>query len=341
MPVRPVQCKAALPSTYGRGSNRVNRGYWKSGPRGAHAGQMIMTLRDIGFLKLNDAPLTGLIPDVPMGDRIPRILHHTYSRTDMPAPITRNIAMIRSLNPGWDHRFYGNNDCIDYIRAEYGEEVLGYYLRINKDYGAARADLFRYLALYKQGGVYMDVKAGARRPFDEVLKPYDSYLLSHWKNGPDSIFKDWGIHPELRDLRRGEFQQWFIIAVPGHPFLKAVIETVLANIDTYVPGIHRTGAHAVFRVTGPIAYSLAILPLLDRYPHRIVDSEDDLGLSYSIFSSIGAQEHKTVFRAHYADLESSLIDVSPPKRAFFAAYKSAAKLYKAVAGKKQQRLIHH
>jgi hypothetical protein len=291
-----------------------------------------MSLRDLGFLKLNDAPLTGLIPTVPMGDRIPKILHHTYRSEDLPAPIARNMAEIRSLNPGWRHRFYDNDDCIDYIRTHYGEQVLSYYLRISKEYGAARADLFRYLALYKQGGVYLDVKSGVGRPFDDVLKPHDSYLLSHWKNGPESIFKDWGLHPELSGLRGGEFQQWFIVTVPGHPFLKAVIERVLANIDRYVPGIHRTGAHAVYRVTGPIAYSLAILPLLNLYPHRIIDAEDDLGLSYSIFSAIGALEHTTVFRSHYADLESSMIDVGPPKRAVFTAYRSAAKLYKEIAG---------
>jgi hypothetical protein len=186
----------------------------------------------------------------------------------------------------------------------------------------------------------MDVKSGASRPFDDVLKPYDSYLLSHWRNDADTPFRDWGVHPELKDMAKGEFQQWFIITVAGHPFLKAVIETVLANIDRYVPGIHRTGAHAVFRVTGPIAYSLAILPLLDLYPHRIVDAEDDLGLSYSIFSAIGATAHKTVLRSHYADRESSLIDVGAPKRAVFAAYKSAAKLYKAMSGQKQPRPNH-
>jgi hypothetical protein len=292
-----------------------------------------MSLRDIGFLKLNDTPLTGLIADMPMGEGIPRILHHTHSHADLPAPIARNIEHIRALNPGWTYRFYDDRGRADYIAAEYGDEVLDRYLRINKEYGAARADLFRYLALYRQGGIYMDVKSGVSRPFDEVLKPYDSYVLSHWKNGADTQFRNWGVHPELKDMKKGEFQQWFIVAAPGHPFLKAVIEHVLANIDRYVPGIHRTGAHAVFRVTGPIAYSLAILPLLDRYPHRMVDAEDDLGLTYSIFSTQGAQEHKTVFRAHYAELESSLIDVGAPKRAVFAAYRSAAKLYKAMAGK--------
>ncbi len=296
-----------------------------------------MSLRDFGFLKLNDTPLTGLIPEFPMGERIPRILHQTHSRRDLPGPIIRTISHIRDLNPGWTHRFYDEGERAAFIHENYGPEVLGYYLRISKDYGAARADLFRYLALYLMGGVYLDVKSGASLPFDEVLRPYDSYLLSHWKNGPESPFHNWGIHPELSGMKRGEFQQWFIATVPGHPFLKSVIEHVLSNIDRYVPGIHRTGAHAVFRVTGPIAYSLAILPLLDRYPHRMVDSEDDLGLTYSVLATQGrdAQEHKAVFRNHYAELESSLIDVGTPKRAVFAAYKSAKKLYKTVTEKLQ------
>ena len=323
------------------GSIGFNGGFGVTGPRGVHAGLTNMSIRDIGFLKLNDTPLTGLIPDLPMGEGIPRILHHTHARRDLPEPIMRNMARIRDLNPGWTHRWYDEGACAAFIHEEYGPDILDYYLRINRDYGAARADLFRYLALYRQGGVYLDVKSGASRPFDEVLRPYDSCLLSHWKNGPDSIFRNWGVHPELKDMSKGEFQQWFIVTVPGHPFLKAVIENVLSNIDRYVPGIHRTGAHAVYRVTGPIAYSLAILPLLDRYPHRIVDAEDDLGLSYSIFSAIGAQHHKAVLRNHYSDQESSLIEVGTPKRVVFAAYKSAKKVYRVVAEKLQGQVQQH
>jgi len=301
-----------------------------------------MSLRDFGFLKLNDTPLAGLIPDIPMGRGIPKILHQTHSRRDLPGPIVRNMIRIRDQNPGWSHRFYDEGERAAYIHENYGDEVLSYYLRISKDYGAARADLFRYLVLYREGGAYLDVKSGASRPFDEVLWVQDSYLLSHWKNGPNSPFRNWGIHPELADMKRGEFQQWFIVTTPGHPFLKSVIEHVLSNIDRYVPGIHRTGAHAVFRVTGPIAYSLAILPLLDLYPHRMVDAEDDLGLSYSIFGTQGdAQEHKAVFRSHYAELESSLIEVGTPKRAVFAAYRSAKKIYKTVSERIQGQMQQH
>jgi hypothetical protein len=290
-----------------------------------------MSLRDrLPLLRLNATPKTGLIPHFRLGGDIPKLIHQTYKNRDLPPDIVRNIASLRLLNPGWTYNFYDNEDCIAFIRNEYGQEVLDYYLRIGKEYGAARADLFRYLCLYRLGGVYLDLKSGASKPFDEVLLPDDSYLLSHWHNDGGAAFAGWGIHDELRKIPGGEYQQWFIIAAPGHPFLKAVIENILGNIDHYIPGLHRTGAHAVFRVTGPIAYTLAIAPLVTNAPCRLVDSETDLGLTYTIFNNLGAQGHKQVFKGHYTEMTSSLIAVGPVKNAIFAVYKAIAKVYKAL-----------
>ena len=290
-----------------------------------------MSIRDrLPLLRLNATPKTGLIPHFRVGREIPKRIHQTYRNRDLPPEIVRNIASLRLLNPGWTYNFYDNDDCIAFIRNEYGQEVLEYYLRIGKEYGAARADLFRYLCLYRLGGVYLDLKSGASKPFDEVVAPDDSYLLSQWRNDGGTSFAGWGIHDELKKIAGGEYQQWFIIAAPGHPFLRAVIENVLGNIDHYIPGLHRTGAHAVFRVTGPIAYSLAIAPLVSSAPCRLVDSEADLGLTYTIFNNLGPQGHKQVFKGHYTEMTSSLIEVGPVKSAIFAVYKVMAKIYKAL-----------
>ena len=290
-----------------------------------------MSIRDrLPLLRLNATPKTGLIPHFRLGRAIPKLIHQTYKNRSLPPEIVRNIASLRLMNPGWTYNFYDNDDCIAFIRNEYGLEVLDYFLRIGQEYGAARADLFRYLCLYRLGGVYLDLKSGASRPFDEVLASDDSYLLSQWRNDGGTSFAGWGIHDELKKIAGGEYQQWFIIAAPGHPFLKAVIEQVLGNIDHYIPGLHRTGAHAVFRVTGPIAYSLAIAPLVTSAPCRLVDAEADLGLIYTIFGNLGPQGHKQVFKGHYTKIESSLIKVGPVKRAIFAVYKVIAKFYKAL-----------
>lgn len=75
------------------------------------------------------------------------------------------------MNPGWEHRLYDDADIEAFIRESYGDEILAYYHRIDRRYGAARADLFRYLLLYRLGGVYLDIKSTTVRPLDEVLRP--------------------------------------------------------------------------------------------------------------------------------------------------------------------------
>ena len=95
--------------------------------------------------------------------------------------------------------------------------------------------------------------------------------------------------------------------MPGHPFLKAVIENVLRNIECYNPLLHRVGGKAVLRVTGPIAYTLAIVPLLSRYQHRVADRTTASGFVYSVLSEVGATSHQALFRSHYNHLTEPLI----------------------------------
>jgi inositol phosphorylceramide mannosyltransferase catalytic subunit len=232
---------------------------------------------------------------------IPRIIHQTNFNKNLPLPLRANVDALRALNPCWEHRLYDDADVIKFIEDEYGPAILQRYLAIAPGYGAARADLFRYLLIYRMGGVYLDVKSGASQPFDAVLRRDDAFIVSQWRDSidePDTLF-----HPELRGLPGGEFQQWHIIAAPGHPFLRAVIERVLHLIDSYNP--YRVGVgRNVIRVTGPIPYTLAIEPLLSRYPHRRVRDESAIGLRYSV---LGGQMHEGYFRGHYSRRRTPIV----------------------------------
>ncbi len=184
-----------------------------------------------------------------------------------------------------------------FIGSIYGQDVLRYYNSIDPAYGAARADLFRYLLIYKCGGVYLDIKSGLEQPLDEIIEPDDTYILSRW-GGDDPKFRGWGFHPELfEDYGVGEFQQWHVIAAPGHPFLRAAIQRVLANIGMYIPAFHGVGAEGVIRTTGPVAYTRAIMPLLPAFPHRLVEAHSELGLVYSTLED--QRGHFTLFPRHY------------------------------------------
>ena len=110
-----------------------------------------------------------------------------------------------------------------------------------------------------------------------MIRPSDTYILSHWRNAPGEPFEGWGLHPECGPY--GEYQQWHIIAAPQHAFLRATISAVMWNIDNYSIEHHGVGKPGVLRTTGPIAYTKAITPLVDRYEHRLVDIES-LGFVY-------------------------------------------------------------
>jgi len=237
------------------------------------------------------------LPRMEQGASIPRVLHQTFPSRVLPVLIQENVRRLRELHPNWEYRFYDDRDIEEYIRASYGDEILAYFERIDPRYGAARADLFRYLLMYREGGVYLDIKSAARGSLDQILRSDDQYVLSYWRG---SQFSGWGDYSELRKYGGREFQQWHIIAAPGHPFLKSVIETVLLNIDSYNPLTWNVGRKGVMRVTGPVAYTRAIGSLRLKYPHRLVNGQDELLLEYTALPDV---DHRSLFKFHYTALQ--------------------------------------
>ena len=259
--------------------------------------------RTIGTLKGRPDP--KCVPEFAQAEEIPRLIHQTSPTAQLPAEILDNINRLTAANPGWDYRLWDDAAIEDFIAREYGTRVLEYYSRINPFYGACRADLFRYLLMYRMGGVYLDLKSTLARPLGEIIRPGDRYLLSHWRNGTGQEFEGWGRHPEV-EIPQGEFQQWHIVAAPGHPFLRAVILRVLANIRQYDPVLHGTGTTGAIRVTGPVAYSLTLMPLLDAFPYRLIDAHAS-GIIYSIFGAERHKQHRSFFKTHYAGRRDPVI----------------------------------
>jgi inositol phosphorylceramide mannosyltransferase catalytic subunit len=239
------------------------------------------------------------------GKGIPRIIHQTFQTRSVPPEIERNIHGIRALNPQWTYRLYDDEDIVDFIASSYGPRMLNVFRRIDARYGAARADLFRYLLMYKCGGVYLDIKSRPTVPLDDILHPDDCYILSRWRNRQGEAFQGWGFHPSVSDLPEGEFQQWHIVASPGHPFLEAVVAGVLRNIEEYDPFHHGVGKFGVLGLTGPIAYTRAINPIMHRHPHRVADSVTELGFEYSIYGT--RTGHTRIFPSHYRDVSAPIV----------------------------------
>ena len=258
------------------------------------------------------------LPLVERSHGIPRLIHQTFhSLAQMPEELKANIAHIKALNPDYEHRLYDDSAIASYIKTHYVREIQLAYEEIHPTYGAARADLFRYLVMYKEGGVYLDIKSTTMVPLERCIHPADQYILSQWDNGAGKPHDGWGLSYEA--LPGGEYQQWHIIAARGHPYLKAVIARVLANIRSYRPWRDGVGKFGVFSTTGPWAYTNAILPIRDLHPRRIVSSEASVGLRYSIYD--GPQEHQKLSKSYYRWSTANVIRPGGPMAVIFDLYR--------------------
>jgi len=235
---------------------------------------------------------------------IPKLFHQTNSQAELPAQVAEHIGNLRLRNPGWKYTFYDEKERHAFIRDHYDARMLKAYERINPLYRAARADFFRYLLVFRLGGIYLDIKSGASRSFDDIVGNH-AYLLSHWNNGPGGTHPGWGMH--FKNFPNGEFQQWHLASVPGHVFLKAVIERVLHNIEHYSADAFGVGFEGVVSTTGPIPYTLAIGPLLASGNYHLARTNHQLGL---LFNPLGVEYRKLMYgdkNPHYSDLSEPVV----------------------------------
>ena len=118
---------------------------------------------------------------------IPKTIHQIFipDKTKMHSVFQNNVDCIKKLNPNWKHILYDNNDIDKYIKTNYGIQMLNIYNMINPEYAAARADFFRYLLMYKEGGVYLDIKSGMKYALDVIINEDDQYIIKmeNFSNG--------------------------------------------------------------------------------------------------------------------------------------------------------------
>ena len=233
---------------------------------------------------------------------IPKKIHQTYRTKDgLSVSIRGNISRLKQLNPGWEYTFYDDADVVEFIRKHYSPEILSLYNKINPTHGAARADLFRYLLIYKVGGAYLDLKSSITAPFERIAQGKD-YVLTHWAKRPAGMFEN------DADFPWGEYQQWHVIGAPEHPYLKAVIDLVLDNIENYsYQRVTHPGLDTI-RTTGPVPYTIAINPIREQHSHQLYRRNKDGGLTYSIFPKM---DHRAAIykdrKLHYSELRSPVV----------------------------------
>ena len=89
----------------------------------------------------------------------------TYiSRERVPQKVWDGLAR---YGPEYEVRFFDDDACERYLREHFDPAVLARYHGLKR--GAHRADLWRYCVLWREGGVYLDIKTELIRPLADIL----------------------------------------------------------------------------------------------------------------------------------------------------------------------------
>ena len=179
---------------------------------------------------------------------IPKTIWQTYkdSYNDLQPYMLEASNSWKSHNPDYEYKYMDDNQAKEFVLKEYGEEWSNIFNSL--PVGVMRGDLWRYMIIYKYGGVYSDLDTICNEP------------ISKWMPNKYSMI----VCPE----NDRDFCQWTFAASAGHPFLKSVLDHIKEILKNPKYG----SPHFVHTHTGPVAWSYGILNALQiNYPINLID----------------------------------------------------------------------
>ena len=162
---------------------------------------------------------------------IEKNIFQSWYTKDLNPLIQSKIDFFKKLNPEYSYNLYTDTQMDNFVNQHFHGEISECYNKLNII--VAKVDFWRYLVLYKYGGVYLDMDSSIEKPLDELIRSTDQAIITAEGN------------PNV-------YVQWALIFSKGHPILKKTIELVVRNIqnNSYPNDIHK--------MTGPTVYTRAI-----------------------------------------------------------------------------------
>ena len=157
---------------------------------------------------------------------IPKIIHQTWKTEDIPYEWKTAVNYCRTINKNFKYILWTDETMDNFVKENY----LNFY-KIYKSYkyNIQRCDAFRYLLLYKYGGIYLDMDIMCKQDLNNFLH-YDLVLA-----------KSFNVETS--------FTNSFFMVIPNHHFFKYCIDNLAGNINSY----QYFGKHFhVMNSTGPL-----------------------------------------------------------------------------------------
>jgi mannosyltransferase OCH1-like enzyme len=104
------------------------------------------------YININNITQTEIYENFEVNNNIPRVIYLSYKTKDIPSFVIPNW---KKLYPEYEVKLYDNEDCLKFLKSEYGQEFVDIFNYI-KD-GPIKADFWRVCVLHTYGGIYSDI----------------------------------------------------------------------------------------------------------------------------------------------------------------------------------------
>ena len=169
--------------------------------------------------------------------------------------IQEKIDYYKKINPEYKYQLFNDYDMDLFVNENFKGEIAECYNKLNII--VAKVDFWRYLVLYKYGGVYLDMDSGILKPLDELIK-YDDEAIITAEGNPDN------------------YVQWALIFSKQHPILKRTIELIVDNIK------NNRYPNNILKMTGPIVYSRAINEIHSELFNNVIINHKEINTTTDI-----------------------------------------------------------
>ena len=142
---------------------------------------------------------------------IPLVIYQTWHSKDrIPNLMQKSINKLRMSNPRFNYQLFDDNDCREFIKNNFDEDVLNAFDTLIP--GAYKADLWRYCILYKMGGIYLDIKYSCCNNFRLIHLTESEHFCA--------------------DLGDNGIYNAILVALPGNEILYNAIRKIVENVNT-------------------------------------------------------------------------------------------------------------
>jgi hypothetical protein len=99
---------------------------------------------------------------------VPLVIYESWHSNSVPEKMKENIYKLIDKNPEFDYYLYSDEKCREFISNNYTIDVVNAFDMLRP--GAYKSDLWRYCILYKNGGVYLDIKFFSLVPLINLIR---------------------------------------------------------------------------------------------------------------------------------------------------------------------------